>query len=85
MVKLINRIRGFQVYQVRLRERMLNRSASLAMSTSALEALPSKLDIKRHSPCVLYIYGPCLMTGMATMPMLSETASNSSSPEITGL
>ena len=33
---------------------MLNRSASLAMSTSVLKALPGKLDIKRHSPCILY-------------------------------
>ena len=35
---------------------MLNRSASLAMSTSVLKALPGKLDIKRHSPSILYIY-----------------------------
>ena len=34
---------------------MLNRSASLAMSTSVLKALPGKLDIKRHSPCIFYI------------------------------
>ena len=34
---------------------MLNRSASLAMSTSFLKALPGKLDIKRHSPSILYI------------------------------
>ena len=34
---------------------MLNRSASLAMSTSVLKALPGKLDIKRHSPSFLYI------------------------------
>ena len=34
---------------------MLNCSASLAMSTSALKALPGKLDIKRHSPSVLYL------------------------------
>ena len=33
---------------------MLNRSASLVMSTSVLKALPGKLDIKRHSPSVLY-------------------------------
>ena len=33
---------------------MLNRMASLAMSTSVLEALPGKLDIKRHSPSILY-------------------------------
>ena len=35
---------------------MLNRSASLAMSTSVLKALPGKLDIKRHSPSILYVY-----------------------------
>ena len=35
---------------------MLNRSTSLAMSTSILKALPGKLDIKRHSPCILYFY-----------------------------
>ena len=35
---------------------MLNRSASLAMSTSVLEALLGKLDNKRHSPSILYIY-----------------------------
>ena len=35
---------------------MLNRSASLAMSTSVLKALPGKLDIKRHSPSILYIH-----------------------------
>ena len=34
---------------------MLNRSASLAMSTSVLKALPGKLDIKRHSPRILYV------------------------------
>ena len=34
---------------------MLNRSASLAISTSVLKALPGKLDIKRHSPSILYI------------------------------
>ena len=33
---------------------MLNRSASLAMSTSVLKALPGKPDIKRHSPSILY-------------------------------
>ena len=34
---------------------MLNRSTSLAMSTSVLKALPGKLDIKRHSPSILYL------------------------------
>ena len=30
-------------------------SASLAMSTGILKALPGKLDIKRHSPSILYL------------------------------
>ena len=34
---------------------MLNGLASLAMSASILKALSGKLDIKRHSPSVLYI------------------------------
>ena len=34
---------------------MMNRSASLAMSTSVLKALPGKLDIKKHSPSILYL------------------------------
>ena len=34
---------------------MMNCSASLTMSTGILEALPGKLDIKRHSPSILYI------------------------------
>ena len=34
---------------------MLNRSASLAMSTHVLKVLPGKLDIKRHSPSMLYV------------------------------
>ena len=34
---------------------MLNCSASLAMSTCVLKALPGKLDIKRHSPSILYV------------------------------
>ena len=35
---------------------MLNRSASLAMSTSVLKSLPGKLDIKIHSPSILYLW-----------------------------
>ena len=34
---------------------MLNHMASLAMSTSVLEALPGKIDIKRHSPNIIYL------------------------------
>ena len=33
---------------------MLNRLASLAMSTSILQALPGKLDIKRHNPSIFF-------------------------------
>ena len=45
---------------------MLNRSASLAMSTSVLKALPGKLDIKRHSPSrpILYLWYVLLQVGM---------------------
>ena len=35
---------------------MLNRSASLAMSTSILKALPGKPDIKRHSPSIIFLF-----------------------------
>ena len=38
-------------------ERMLNGSASLAVSKRVLEALPGKIDIKRHSPSILYLLG----------------------------
>ena len=60
MGKLINRIPGSRLlisssgYQARLCECMLNRSVSLAMSTSILKALPGKRDIKRHSHSILY-------------------------------
>ena len=57
--KLINRMPGshlwYQVYQAQLWEGLLNRSASLTKSTGVLKALPGKLDIKRHSPSILYI------------------------------
>ena len=29
-----------------------------SMSTSILKVLPGKLDIKRHSPSILYLFGP---------------------------
>ena len=35
---------------------MFNRSASLAMSTSVLKALPGEIDIERHSPSILYVF-----------------------------
>ena len=34
---------------------MLKPSVSLAISTSVLKALPGILDIKRHSPSILYL------------------------------
>ena len=34
---------------------MLNRSASLAMSTSVLKALPDELDNKTYLPSILYL------------------------------
>ena len=37
---------------------MLNSLANLTMSTSVLEALPGKLDIKRHSTIILYSFSP---------------------------
>ena len=45
----------YQVYKARLWEHMLNGLSSLALSTSVLKALSGKLDIKRHSPSILYI------------------------------
>ena len=54
---------------------MLNRSASLAMSTSVLKALPGKLDIKRHSPSILYNSlqaVPCRYCGYAGIVLLEE-------------
>ena len=60
MGKLINRIPGLRLLISSLPgsalKRLLNRSASLAMSTSVLKALPGKLDIKRHSPSILYVF-----------------------------
>ena len=50
MGKLINRIPGSCLLISRVPG-----SASLAMSTSVLKALPDKLDIKRHSPSILFL------------------------------
>ena len=59
MGKLINRIPGSRLLISSLPgsalKCMLNRSASLKMSTSLLKALPGKLDVKRHSPSILYL------------------------------
>ena len=55
MGKLINRILGECLLISSLPGSALR---SLAMSTSVLKALPGKLDIKRHSPSILYNPGP---------------------------
>ena len=47
---------------------MLNRSASLAMSTCVLKALPGKLDIKRHSPSILFLFD--MLAQMRMIPMI---------------
>ena len=66
MGKLIKRIPGSRLLISSLPgstlRRMLNRSASLAMSTSILKALPGKLDIKRPSPSILYISSSHVMS-----------------------
>ena len=46
------------------------RSASLAMSTSVLKALPGKLDIKRHSPSIRYISASLAMQQAFSRPCL---------------
>ena len=58
MGKLINRIPGSRLLISSLPGWALRahvESRLLAMSTSVLKALPGKLDIKRHSPSILYI------------------------------
>ena len=59
MGKLINRIPGSCLLILSFPGSALrthvDHSASLAMSTRILKALPDKLDIKRHSPSILYI------------------------------
>ena len=59
MGKLMNRISGLGLLISSLPGSALrthvNFSASLAMSTSVLKALPGKLDIKRHSLSILYL------------------------------
>ena len=59
MGKLINRISGSRLLLSSLPgsalRSLMNRSAGLVMSTSVLKALPGKLDMKRHSPSILYL------------------------------
>ena len=44
---------------------MLNRSTSLALSTSILKALPGKFDTKRNSPSILYVLDESLSTALS--------------------
>ena len=51
---------------------MLNRSASLAMSTSILKALSGKPDIKRHSPSILFITTDHVVTAVEECYLISS-------------
>ena len=59
---------------------MLYRSASLAMSTSVLKALPGKLDIKSHSPSILYLLLSPLFVGGDVLGSLFCNAVHSALP-----
>ena len=66
MGKPTNRIPGSRLlisslpgWALRTQYVMLNCSASLAMSTWVLKALPGKRYIKRHSPSILYLWFGC--------------------------
>ena len=49
---------GYQVYQARLRERLLTLRDLPSDSTCVLKAEPGKLDFKRHEPGILSIILP---------------------------
>ena len=61
---------------------MLNRSASLAMSTTILKALPCKLDIKRHPPSILYITASLAMSTSVLKALPGKLDIKSLSPSI---
>ena len=61
---------------------MLNRSASLAMSTSVLKALSGKLDIKRHSPSILYISASLAMSTSVLIALSGKLDIKRHSPSI---
>ena len=60
---------------------MLSRSASLAMSTSILKALPGNLDIKRHSPSIIYLSAERYVVGVHKSH-LNETSYLSNTKQI---
>ena len=55
MGKLIKASFDIKFTRLGLENACANFSTSLAMLTSVLKALPGKLDIKKHSPSILYI------------------------------
>ena len=55
MGKLINRISGSRLLLSSLPGSALTTHVKPRDSTSGLEALPGKLDIKRHSPSIHYL------------------------------
>ena len=61
---------------------MLNRSASLAMSTNVLKALPGKLDIKRHTPNILFISASLAMSISVLKALPGKLAIKRHSPSI---
>ena len=61
---------------------MLNRPASLAMSTSILKALPGKLDIIRHSPCILFISASLAMSTSVLKALPGKLDTKRQSPSI---
>ena len=64
---------------------MLNRSASLAMSTCILKALPGKLDNKRHSSSILYLPDSEERTDRASANSSLDTVRVSMEQERTGI
>ena len=62
---------------------MLNHSASLTMSISILEALPGKLNIKRHTYLVFSLYQYTLHGLADKISMLNAYASRPLTPMLT--
>ena len=84
MGKLIKRIFGSclldQVYQTLLQECMLNHSVQPHIKTCILEALPGKLDTKRHSPCRLYRH----LLSCFSMPIYHKRGPDQSMHDLVG-
>ena len=79
MGKLINRIPGSRLLISSLPGLASSRMHVESLgeppdSTSVLEALPGKLDIKRHSPSILYIYKNTDKHTKARMSLAEQSA-----------